>query len=382
MGRVHLEALGDARRAHAVAVVEPAAAARGAASALGLATYAGVDELLGAGGFDAALIAAPSDLHVDLVERLSAAGVPVLCEKPCGLRADDARAAAEAAAAAGVLLQVGYWRRFVPELVALRERLVAGELGDISLLACWQWDAEPPSPAFHARSGGISIDASYVHVGKRRAARVPPRAGHASRRVRRGGGGRAAAGRKRERRGARAGGGRADERGDGPARSYRRGQQLIEPVFANSRVRRMIAPAATATGLRRRDRGAVRDIGRRRARGARLLAPAPEASPLVSPQLPRRSARDDWPLAAPDAAGGTRALAAARPRPAVTPRGPPPPVHDKSAAAHARQAAKARWHARARRPERPRARRQPRRPHPCEAKRGTMARMGLGLGSR
>ena len=158
MGTVHLDALRGARRAEAVAVVEPSAAAREAAGARGLCTYADVDELLEAGGFDAALIAAPSDLHLALVGRFTAARVPVLCEKPCGLRADETREAAAAAAAAGVLLQVGYWRRFVPALVALRERLAAGGLGEVSRLACWQWDAEPPSASFRARSGGIAID--------------------------------------------------------------------------------------------------------------------------------------------------------------------------------------------------------------------------------
>jgi myo-inositol 2-dehydrogenase / D-chiro-inositol 1-dehydrogenase len=158
MGRVHLDALALARTACVVAVVEPAPAAREAAATRGLATYADLDELLEAGGFDAALIAAPSDLHLQLVERLAAAGVPVLCEKPCGGRADEARAAAAAAAAGGVHLQVGYWRRFVPELVALQARLAAGALGDALLVACWQWDAAPPSSGFRAHSGGIAID--------------------------------------------------------------------------------------------------------------------------------------------------------------------------------------------------------------------------------
>jgi myo-inositol 2-dehydrogenase/D-chiro-inositol 1-dehydrogenase len=158
MGSVHLGALRSARTAQAVAVVEPHAPARAAAGARGHQTYADVDALLEAGGFDAALIAAPSDLHVGLVGRFAAAGVPVLCEKPCGLRADETREAAAAAAAAGVLLQVGYWRRFVPALIALRERLEAGALGDISRLACFQWDAEPPPASFRARSGGIAID--------------------------------------------------------------------------------------------------------------------------------------------------------------------------------------------------------------------------------
>jgi myo-inositol 2-dehydrogenase/D-chiro-inositol 1-dehydrogenase len=158
MGSVHLDALRSAERAAAVAVVEPFAPAREAAAARGLATYADVDQLLAAGGFDAVLIAAPSDLHVALVARCAAADVPILCEKPCGLRAGETREAAAAAAAAGVPLQVGYWRRFVPELVELRERIAAGQLGEVSRVACWQWDAEPPAAPFRARSGGIAVD--------------------------------------------------------------------------------------------------------------------------------------------------------------------------------------------------------------------------------
>ncbi|HEX7299871.1 MAG TPA: Gfo/Idh/MocA family oxidoreductase [Solirubrobacteraceae bacterium] len=164
MGRVHLDALGLSEAARAVAVVDPVAAAREAVAARGLATYATVDELLDRGGFDAVLVAAPTDLHRDLVVRLAQAGVPVLSEKPCGLGPDDARAAAEAAREAGTLLQIGYWRRFVPELVALRERVAGGQLGEPLLVISHQWDEEPPSPAFRAHSGGIAVDMAVHEI--------------------------------------------------------------------------------------------------------------------------------------------------------------------------------------------------------------------------
>ena len=158
MGRVHLDALALSQSAAAVAVVDPVASAREAVAGRVVSTYATVDELLDRGGFDAVLIAAPTDLHRDLVVRLAQAGVPVLCEKPCGLRAEDAREAADAARAAGTLLQIGYWRRFVPELVALRERVASGALGEPALVICHQWDQELPSAQFRARSGGIAVD--------------------------------------------------------------------------------------------------------------------------------------------------------------------------------------------------------------------------------
>jgi len=152
MGRTHLEALASSRRAVAVAVVDPDPSAG--------ADHADVDSLLAAGGFDAALIAAPTDLHVGLVRRLVAAGLPVLCEKPCGLTAADAQAAADA----GGLLQVGYWRRFVPALRDLRDRLRSGALGEPALVVSHQWDEQPPPPGFRARSGGIAIDMAVHEV--------------------------------------------------------------------------------------------------------------------------------------------------------------------------------------------------------------------------
>jgi myo-inositol 2-dehydrogenase/D-chiro-inositol 1-dehydrogenase len=158
MGRVHLEAMETSASVTPAAVVEPADAVRDALSARGLMTHASVEELLGAGGFDAVLIAAPSDQHPALVGTFADAGIPMLCEKPVGIRAADAQAASDAARHAGVLLQVGYWRRFVPELLDLRARIAAGDLGHVNLLASMQWDAEPPSPGFRAHSGGIAVD--------------------------------------------------------------------------------------------------------------------------------------------------------------------------------------------------------------------------------
>jgi myo-inositol 2-dehydrogenase/D-chiro-inositol 1-dehydrogenase len=158
MGIRHLGALERAAGVTVAGVVEPAGAARVAVAARGHRTYERPGEMLGDAALDAVLIAAPSDLHRPLVQSAADAGLPALCEKPIGVHLTDAVAATAAARDAGTLLQVGYWRRFVPELRALRERIAAGELGEICHLSCLQWDGEPPAAAFRARSGGIVID--------------------------------------------------------------------------------------------------------------------------------------------------------------------------------------------------------------------------------
>ena len=159
MGSVHIGACRAADGVELAAVVESRAAVRAAvASAEGVAVYERAEELLAAGGFDAVVIAAPSDQHLELVREFAAAGVPMLCEKPCGVRVSQVEEAVSSARAAGVLLQVGYWRRFVPELMEIRGQILGGSLERPALVSCYQWDQHLPAAEFQAHSGGLAVD--------------------------------------------------------------------------------------------------------------------------------------------------------------------------------------------------------------------------------
>ena len=158
MGRTHLASVGESSLVAVTAIAEPSAAARAAVASTGVAVFASPAELLAAGDLDGVLIAVPTDQHVGVLGQVMAAGLPVLCEKPCGLSVAEATACARIAASAGLVLQVAYWRRFVPALADLRQRMLGGDLGDILAVNCYQWDAAPPPAEFRGSSGGIFVD--------------------------------------------------------------------------------------------------------------------------------------------------------------------------------------------------------------------------------
>jgi myo-inositol 2-dehydrogenase / D-chiro-inositol 1-dehydrogenase len=158
MGRTHLHALTGSDILRVVAVADPLESARAVVEAPGISVHADLAAMLRTGGLDGVLIASSSDTHLAAIAELAAAGTPILCEKPCGLSCRQGQEAAAVAAAAKVPLQVAYWRRFVPSLRKLKTRIVAGELGDLYLVACYQWDEQPPAPNFRRRSGGIFMD--------------------------------------------------------------------------------------------------------------------------------------------------------------------------------------------------------------------------------
>jgi myo-inositol 2-dehydrogenase/D-chiro-inositol 1-dehydrogenase len=159
MGSTHARALAGALDGvELAALVEPSdEAARRSSIAR---RYRDVGELLAAGGVDGAIVAAPTRVHGTVVAQLLDAGLPVLCEKPCGFSSDETRALARRAADTGVPLHVGYWRRFVPALRELHAQLASGAFGELELVACAQWDERPPPAAFRdpASSGGIVVD--------------------------------------------------------------------------------------------------------------------------------------------------------------------------------------------------------------------------------
>ena len=137
MGSFHGETL--ARRlpgATLAAVADPApGAAEKLAATLGASTFAtDPAEVFADPDIDAVVIAAPARFHADLVVAAAAAGKGVFCEKPMAFTLADADRAINAARAAGVVLQVGFNRRYAPDWAAARALLDDGRLGTPRLL--------------------------------------------------------------------------------------------------------------------------------------------------------------------------------------------------------------------------------------------------------
>jgi myo-inositol 2-dehydrogenase/D-chiro-inositol 1-dehydrogenase len=155
IGRIHAAniAAHPAARLAGIADLDADAAGRLAAS-LGTRVVS-VDEAMRS---DAVLIASPTPTHAEYVELAAAAGRAVFCEKPIDLSAARVRACLAAVRTAGVVLMVGFNRRFDPHFVALKQRLDAGAIGALELLTIISRDLSPPPPAYVATSGGLFRD--------------------------------------------------------------------------------------------------------------------------------------------------------------------------------------------------------------------------------
>jgi inositol 2-dehydrogenase len=132
--------------------------ARATGERLGVAWSTGYDDLLHDPDVDGVVIATPTSLHVDMVERAAAAGKHVFCEKPISLDLDSTVAAIDAARAAGIMLQVGLHRRFDPDWAAAAARIEAGELGQVYFFHTRLRDKQPPPMQYIGDSGGFFVD--------------------------------------------------------------------------------------------------------------------------------------------------------------------------------------------------------------------------------
>ena len=84
------------------------------------------------GDLHAVSIGTPNALHRNVGVAMAAAGKHIWIEKPVGLTAEDARAVAEAVAAAGVQGTVGFNYRNAPAVEVARDLIAAGEIGAVT----------------------------------------------------------------------------------------------------------------------------------------------------------------------------------------------------------------------------------------------------------
>jgi predicted dehydrogenase len=93
--------------------------------------YSDYRSLLEEERLDAAVVAAPTRLHGEIGLACVDRGVSLLVEKPLAASVADGERLRDAARGAGVLLTVGQVERFNPSVVALKQRLEAGEGGRV-----------------------------------------------------------------------------------------------------------------------------------------------------------------------------------------------------------------------------------------------------------
>lgn len=128
-------------RLFALCDVNPRATGRIQQLAPDAQAFTELDELLARDELDAVYIATPNHLHRPLCEAAARAGKHVLCEKPMATTLADARAMVEVCAQHGVVYATAFDQRFHAAHQELRDKIRAGELGDITAMrvhyACW-----------------------------------------------------------------------------------------------------------------------------------------------------------------------------------------------------------------------------------------------------
>jgi myo-inositol 2-dehydrogenase / D-chiro-inositol 1-dehydrogenase len=154
IGRLHAVNLARIPGLRPVVVADPAPGAA-AALAAELACEAVEDwhDVVSRPDVDAVAICSPTSLHVEQVVAFAVAGKHVFCEKPLASDARGADRALEAAEAAGIVLQVGYNRRFDRSFAAVRETVAAGRVGTPLIVRVTSRDPEPPPRVYLEHSG-------------------------------------------------------------------------------------------------------------------------------------------------------------------------------------------------------------------------------------
>src|SRR3954454_19414697 len=162
IGAFHLRTLAALDGVAAITVADvDAVRAADAAGAAGAAVAPSADALVEA-GVDALLIATPTAAHAPLLLLAAQAGLPAFCEKPVALELPALDAVIDEVERAGILVQIGFQRRFDAGYRAARDAVAAGALGTLLSVRAATHDPAPPPEAYIAGSGGIFRDL-HIH---------------------------------------------------------------------------------------------------------------------------------------------------------------------------------------------------------------------------
>lgn len=113
-------------------------------------TFRSLEEAISGQDFDAVVLTTPTFTHHQLTVTAASAGKHVFCEKPMALTPDECQGMMNCTEQAGVVLQIGFMRRFQPEFSEAKRRVAAGDIGQPMVIKSltrgpglppkWAWD--------------------------------------------------------------------------------------------------------------------------------------------------------------------------------------------------------------------------------------------------
>ena len=165
IGRFHAQTLAHKAPGAELAAISDVVEANAAALARATDTARWTtdpDEVFADPTIAAVVIATPGGTHADLIGRAAAAGKQIFCEKPIALERAEIDTALGAVERAGVILQIGFQRRFDPGYLRAKALIDSGEIGEVQLLASRTRDPQLPSADYMRTCGGLFRDTS-VH---------------------------------------------------------------------------------------------------------------------------------------------------------------------------------------------------------------------------
>lgn len=122
--------------------------------------YSSYEDLVADPDVDVVYVATPHPFHLANAKLALEHGKPVLVEKALTMNAAEARELVSIARAKGLFLMEAMWTRFLPHVVAIRELLQQGRLGDIVTVSAdhGKWFAnDPTSRLFAPELGGSAL---------------------------------------------------------------------------------------------------------------------------------------------------------------------------------------------------------------------------------
>jgi len=160
MGAEHGLALVGLPEVQVVAVADPveAAARKVARITRAARTYADPLDAIHNPEVQAVIIVTPTSTHAALIEAAALAGKAIFCEKPVAADLTETERVMHLVQQQGVPFQIGFQRRYDASFMQARERILAGEVGQVEQFSATGRDPAPPPLEYLKVSGGIFLD--------------------------------------------------------------------------------------------------------------------------------------------------------------------------------------------------------------------------------